>query len=109
MLIKNLEENLKMKNVSQSLTPEKVGRITHIIQHIANDLKEFLGHLNHISAYVNSQNAPFYQALSQLPVLAINLEIIATITATIIVTMRNWSPILATFVLISTVLNRSNS
>lgn len=94
--MEDLEENLEMENAGQPLTPEEVGRIAHITQRLANDPREFLGHLEHISACAESQSAPFHQAPSQTPAPPISPEIIATITATVMAAMKNQNPIPAT-------------
>ena len=62
--MENLEENLKMENAGQPLTLEEVAKIAHISQRLADNPREFLGHLDHVPTRAKSQSAPFYQAPS---------------------------------------------
>ena len=94
-LIEDLEENLEMENACQHLTLEEVAKIANISQRLAENSQEFLGHLDHVSAYTKSQSAFSHQAPSQTSVSTISREIIATITATVMAAMRNQNPILA--------------
>lgn len=107
--MEDLEENLEMENAGQPLTPEEVARIAHISQRLADNPREFLGHLDHVSARAESQSAPFHQAPSQTPAPTISPEIIATITATVMAAMRNQNPIPATSTPTPTVPSRSDN
>lgn len=99
MLMENLEENLEIKNAGQPLTLEEIARIAHISQHLADNPRELLGYLDHVFVRADSQSALFHQALSQTPVPTISPEIMTTITATVIATMRNQNLIPAIFTL----------
>ena len=107
--MEDLEENLEMENAGQPLTPGEVAKIAHISQRPADKLRDFLGHLDHVSAHAESQSAFFHQAPSQTPAAAISPEIIATITATVMATMRNQNPIPAISTTTPTVPSRSDS
>lgn len=52
ILIKNLKENLKIKNINQLLLLKKIEKITYIIYLLMNNLKEFFSHFNYIFIYV---------------------------------------------------------
>lgn len=78
----------EMENASQALMPEEIEKDS-ITQCLANDLREFLGHLDHVTARAELQSTFFHQALSQTFISTISLEIIAIITATVIAVTRN--------------------
>lgn len=102
-LMEDLEENLEMENVGQRLMPEEVSRIAYISQRLADNSKDFLSYLEHVTAHAGSQRAPFYQVPSQTPAPTISPEIIA------IITMRNQNPIPATFAPVPSISSKSNS
>ena len=107
--MEDLEENLEMKNASQPLTPEEVAGVAHISQRLADNLRDFLGHLDHVCAHAESQSISFHQAPSQTPAFAISPEIIATITATVMAVMKNQNLIPASSTPTPTVPSRLDS
>lgn len=78
-------------------------KIAYTSQRLADNSKDFLGYLEHVTAHAGSQSAPFYQVPSQTPAPTISPEIIAMIT------MRNQNPIPTTFTLVPSISSKSNS
>ena len=78
------------------MTLEEVARIAHISQRLANDLRVFFGHLDYVTACVDSQQSTsFHQIPSQTPAPTISLEIIASIATTVMATMKQAMQLLA--------------
>ena len=68
---------------------EKIAQLAYISQCLAYNSRSLLGYLDHVTACADSQYSIFFQqVLSQTPATIISLEIIASIAAMVMATMK---------------------
>lgn len=89
------EENLVMGNTGRALAQEELARLARISRRLTENPRAFLDHLDDVAARAESHNIP-PPVPHKVGIPTISPEVIASIAATVMATVRSENPIPAT-------------